>query len=242
MDRKLKKAVVDYITKNITTFHEKRVESISQIKLNTILKRKNPYLYKAKNVTTAGEFVKSIVDAFLSSQEETIFGDFLEGLARFVCEAVYHGQKSASEGIDLDFCKDDIRYLVSIKSGPNWGNSSQIKKMKDNFKQAKRILSTNQSKINIVAVNGCCYGRDSKADKGDYLKLCGQSFWEFISGNKNMYLEIIEPLGKDAKQKNEVFLEEYSKVINKFTAEFIAEFCADGLIDWDRLVAFNSQA
>jgi len=33
---------------------------------------------------------------------------------------------------------------------------------------------------NIVAVNGCCYGRDNRPDKGDYLKYCGQRFWEFI--------------------------------------------------------------
>ena len=35
-----------------------------------------------------------------------------------------------------------IRYIVSIKSGPKWGNSSQIKKMVQNFKQAKRVLAT----------------------------------------------------------------------------------------------------
>jgi DNA modification methylase len=33
----------------------------------------------------------------------------------------------------------------------------------------------------------------------DYLKLCGQEFWEFISGNINLYVEIVEPLGRMEK-------------------------------------------
>ena len=80
----------------------------------------------------------------------------------------------------LEFDKRFLIFLYCfLKSGPNWGNSSQIAKMKDNFQKAKKILRSNQSKINIVAVNGCCYGQDKKPDKGaSYLKLCGQSFLE----------------------------------------------------------------
>ena len=154
---------------------------------------------------------------------------------------VYGGQKSSAEGIDLEFEKDSIRYIVSIKSGPNWGNSSQIAKLRDNFRKAKRILSTNTSSTNVVAVNGCCYGKDRTSDKGDYLKLCGQKFWAFISGNDNLYTDIIEPLGHQAKEKNEQFMQEYAKVVNKFTFEFIGTFCdADGNILWEKIVIFNS--
>lgn len=238
---KLKLAdVQNYVENNIGNFHLKRLESLNKLKLSKILTRKNPYLFKAKNILTASEFVKNLLDAHLSSQEETIFGDFLEKLAVFVCNKVYGGQKQGAEGFDLDFEKQKVRYLVSIKSGPNWGNSSQINKMIDDFKKAKRILNTNNIKQNIVAVNGCCYGRENQEDKGDYLKLCGQRFWEFISGNSNLYTEIIEPLGHKAKEKNEEFLEAYSKLINKFTVDFSNEFCTDYSIDWKKLVEFNS--
>ena len=213
---------------------------MKRMKLETILKRKNPYLFKSKNTLTAHDLVKSIIDAHLSSQEETIFGEFLEGLAIYVCERVFSGTKSSSEGIDLEFSKEGIRYLVSIKSGPNWGNSSQVKKMKDNFQKAKKIIKTNASKINIVPVNGCCYGRDNTPDKGEYLKLCGQGFWEFISGDSSLYTKIIEPLGHNAKQKNEAFSMEYAKLINSFTLQFSTMFCLNGCIDWDKLVKFNS--
>jgi hypothetical protein len=113
--------------------------------------------------------------------------------------------------------------------------------MISDFKTARKTLRTSNSKLNVVAVNGCCYGRDNNPDKGDYLKFCGQSFWEFISGDKNLYLEIIEPLGHKAKEKNEEFINSYSQMINKFTKEFTNEYCNEkGGIDWEKLVKFNS--
>ena len=233
--------ITDYVETNIQDFHQRRLDNLQTLKMLNVVKQKNPYLFKAKNINTAQDFVKTILDAHLSSQEETIFGGFLEGLAIFICSQVYGGQKSSAEGIDLEFEKDNIRYIVSIKSGPNWGNSSQVKKLRDNFRQAKRILGTNRSSTNVVAVNGCCYGKDRKPDKGDYLKFCGQQFWEFISGDDNLYTDIIEPLGYRAKGKNERFSEEYDKVINRFTAEFIGKFCdADGNMLWEEIVKFNS--
>ena len=210
--------------------------------MKEVLKRKNPYLFKVKHVTTAGDFITTILDAHLSSQEETLFGSFLEGLAVYICNCVYDGKKSSAEGIDLELEKEGSKYIVSIKSGPNWGNASQIKKMKDNFRKAKRILGTNiASSLNVIAVNGCCYGRDNLPDKGEYVKLCGQRFWAFVSGNEILYTELIEPLGHKAKEKNDQFLEEYSKVVNKFSHEFIEMFCdLTGAILWEKVIRFNS--
>ena len=233
-------SVKKYVEENIGSFHAKRLENLKKLKFSKILLRKNPYLFKAKNVLTAQDLVKGLLDAHLSSQEETIFGDFLEGLAIFICEKVYGGKKSAAEGIDLEFDKEGIKYIVTIKSGPNWGNSSQQNKMKSDFRKAKKILKTNSNIAAIVSVNGCCYGRENQPEKEEYIKLCGERFWEFISGNKNLYTEIIEPLGYKAKEKNEEFFEEYSRLINSFTFEFSKEFCVDGKIDWKRLVKFNS--
>jgi len=201
MKHTVQQGITNYVGANIQTFHQRRLNSLQELKLMDVVKRKNPYLFKAKNINAAPEFVKTLLDAFLSSQEEGIFGGFLEELAIFICSQVYGGRKSSAEGIDLEFERDNIRYIVSIKSGPNWGNSSQIKKLRDNFKKAKRILGTNISSTNVVAINGCCYGKNRSPDKGDYLKLCGQEFWKFISGDDTLYTDIIEPLGHQAKEK-----------------------------------------
>ena len=235
------KDVLLYVEQNIGNFHQKRIQSLDELKLANVLRRKNPYLFKAKYVLTAEQIIKGLVDAHISSNEETIFGDWLEGLAIFINDKVYGGRKSGITGIDLEFDSNDTRNIVTIKSGPNWGNSSQIAKMVADFKTAKKTLRSSNSKLNIIAVNGCCYGRDSKPDKGDYFEYCGQRFWEFISGDSELFTEIIEPLGHKAKEKNDVFIESYSQMINKFTKEFANVFCKDnGEIDWDKLVRFNS--
>lgn len=235
--------VENYVEQNIATFHRCRINKLNELSLKTILKKKNPYLFKAKYFTTAHDIVKSLTDAFISSAEETLFGDWLEGLAIFVNQQIYNGWKSSAPGIDLEFDKDGTRYLVSIKSGPNWGNSSQIKKLTEDFKSAKRILRTSRSNLTIQAVNGCCYGKDSNPDKGDYLKYCGQDFWYFLSGEESLYLDIIEPLATKAKERNEEFQKLYSQMLNKFTKEFIDDFCTEsGEIDWNKLVQFNSSS
>lgn len=241
MKNKIISKVSKYIEQNIENFHNRRIQSLDNLKLKSVLQRKNPYLFRAKYILTAEQIVRSLVDAHLSSNEEGIFGGWLEELAIFVNSEVYKGKKSGITGIDLEFDKDNVRYIISIKSGPNWGNSSQINKMVSDFKTAAKTLRTSNSKMIITAINGCCYGRDNNPDKGDYFKFCGQRFWEFISGDLNLYSELIEPLGHSAKINNEKYIESYSSKINKFTLEFGKDFCkTNGEIDWKKLLQFNS--
>jgi hypothetical protein len=145
----------------------------------------------------------------------------------------------------LDFDKEGQRYLVAIKSGPSWANGSQVKKLMDQFNTARKRLSTSGAKINIVCVNGCCYGRSNEKTEyksnGNYYKICGKRFWELISGDANLYIKLIDPLSKEAEEKNKEFKESYGNLINRLTKEFLEEFCKnDGSIDWERLLIFNS--
>jgi hypothetical protein len=233
--------IFEYInTEIIKPFYEYRVAKISEVQLIKVLKRKNPYLFKAKNITTAQDLVTEILQAHISSQEETVFGNYLEELAILICSRAYGGIKSSAEGIDLEFEKNGKKYIVAIKSGPNWANSNQTAKMKLDFQRAKKVLRQSGSMPEIVAVNGCCYGKDNRPDKGDYFKYCGQLFWELISGDEELYIRIIEPLDKQAKEKDESFKEAYSKKVNLLTAEFLNQFCIGGQIDWQRLIKFVS--
>lgn len=236
---KLKK----YVEDNIGDFHQKRIQCIKKLKLSTVLRRKNPYLFRAKYVLTSEDIVKGLVDAHISSNEETLFGNWLEKLAIFINEKVFNGRKSGIRGVDLEFDKDGVRNIVAIKSGPNWGNSSQVRKMVEDFRSAKKTLGTSGSQMNVVAVNGCCYGTDRVQNKGDYFKYCGQDFWEFISGNRDLFVELIEPIGCGAREKNDDFLKSYSHLIDKLTGEFSKEFCeVSGDISWNKLVRFNSSS
>jgi len=98
--------VYEYAEKHISAFHQKRLEYITTTtELDKILQQKNPYLFRAKNILTAQDLIKGFLDAFLQSQEETLFGEFIEGLAIFVCDKVFSAKKSQLTGIDLEFEK-----------------------------------------------------------------------------------------------------------------------------------------
>lgn len=234
-----------FVEQNIgPKFHDKKIDKIKKLSLNDIVKRKNPYLFKAKACTTANDFVSAVVGATASSGEETTFGDFLEQLAIFICSRACNGRKSSTKGIDLEFEDGQDKYLISIKSGPNWGNSSQIEKLADHFKTAKKTLSTSGAgqKVNFICIEGCCYGVDASPNKGTHLKLCGEEFWKLISGgDSNLYRTIIVPLGHRAEEQKIEVDRIYTAKINQLTGEFIARFCdKTGAVDWDKLIRFNS--
>lgn len=131
---------------------------------------------------------------------------------------------------------------MSIKSGPNWGNSSQQTKLEQDFKRAIAAIKQSHLKINVQAVLGICYGKTKTRFLRGYWKIVGQNFWYFISNNKELYTEIIEPIGYRAKEHNEDFFTQKSKIVNRFTKQFIEEFCdSTGAIDWVKLVEFNSR-
>jgi hypothetical protein len=236
----------------VAKFYRRRIEKLSALQLKRdILVRKNPYLFKAKNITTSEAFVRSALDAFLSSQEETLFGNLLENLAIYICGQVFGGKKSKTKempSIDLEFIRDGIYYIVGIKSGIYWGNSDQINRMKNNFKVAKRKLAAKGVTLPIIAVNGCIYGKDRNPFKQDiidpeksYYKYCGQSFWELISGEPELYVAIIHPLDVEAKKRGPEFKEVYDAKINEMTLEFSQEFLISGQIDWERLIRYVSE-
>lgn len=237
--------IQQYIEQNIVPkYHDKRYAKLKGLSLDQMLERKNPYLFKAKNISYADELIKLLLDALTSSGDETTFGDFLEGLAIDVCRKAFGGTKSGIKGIDLEFQRDGMRFFVAIKSGPNWGNSAQIEKLETQFAAARRTLGTSGAKVNSVFVNGCCYGKEpqSAEDKGTYIKLCGQKFWELISGVPSLYLDIIEPLSHKAKERSEALQEAYAELVNKFTGEFVANYCEDGRILWEKFVRHTSEA
>ncbi len=225
-------------------FYLKRLEKLNALNFNELLKRKNPYLFKAKNIKTAEELIRYILDAFLSSQEETVFGDLMEKLAIHICKAVYGGYKAEQgkfKSIDLIFDRDGKTYVVGIKSGPHWGNRDQQDAMKRNFIAGKALLRAEGNTQEIIAVNGCCYGKDSRPNKGEYLKLCGQEFWSLISGEDDLYTKIIEPLDEEAQQKDDMFKDAYFKKVNIFTVQFGNMYFVGGEIDWVKLLEFVSR-
>ena len=235
--------VTSYVERNIHKFHNRRLEAMRGIDLKDLLRKKNPYLFKAKHMETASELIGSLLDARLSSSEEEIIGDFLEELAIFVASKTLSGHKSGITGFDFEYETMDTHYIFALKSGENWGNNSQWIALETHCKAAMKTLSTSGSKKNAKCMLGICYGRSkSSLKRGVITQVSGQEFWYTISGQKSFYQDIVEPIGNRAKERNEAFSKAKAELVNKLTYELLDEFCdkQSGHILWDKLVKFNS--
>jgi hypothetical protein len=248
MNNSLYQNYYDYLSEEVVTpFYNNRLNSLNKLRLKDVFKRKNPYLFKAKNIELAGDLVKSIVDAFLSSQEETMFGNLLEGFAIYISQTLHNGFKSNFKSVDLEFERDGIYYIVGIKSGTSWANYDQITAMRNNFKIAKQNLRQKGIISEIIAVNGCMYGRETVQLKNNididkiYYKYAGQDFWYFISKDDNLYQEIIVPIDEKAKERDEKFKSAYAAKVNEMTQDFIFNFMKNNQIDWVKLIDYVSK-
>ena len=62
-----------------------------------------------------------------------------------------------------------------------------------------------------------------------------------ISGDKELYHEIIEPIGYRAEENNDAYIQQRDAMVNLLTMQFIERFCDEtGAIDWPRVVDANS--
>ncbi len=241
MNKKTSTLIRNYVAENIDSFHLGRIERLRNLKLNELLKNKNPYLFRAKNLNLAADLVTAVLDARLSSSEEGSFGGFLENLAIYVSKITGGGYKSAAEGIDIELTRGKIRYLIAVKSGKNWGNSSQHAALRGNFKRAVQVIRQAGRKEQLQPTLGICYGNFKTKETGEYRHIGGQSFWHLISGDRNLYIDLVEPLGYKAEEHDVVFKEEKDNTCNRLTREFIAVYCErGGAINWAKLVGFVS--
>ncbi len=105
----------------------------------------------------------------------------------------------------------------------------------------KRIKQ-NRSISDVQCILGVSYGKQKTiVKKGFITQICGQNFWNMVSGNKDFYVQIVEPLGYKAKELNDSFKQRKAQLTNKFTGEFIQEFCdKKGAIIWNKVIEFNS--
>ncbi len=93
---------------------------------------------------------------------------------------VCNGRKSAATGIDLEFANAGVHSLVSIKSGPNWGNSSQQRRQEHALSNAMIVPKQSRHMIKVPPVLGICYGKTRTTFLRGYMKVVGQNFWHFM--------------------------------------------------------------
>ena len=227
------------IVKCLQEFYQRRMQRLGRLKLKQVLRRKNPYLYKALGTQSATEIVEQILSAYLSSSDEGIFGNaFFEPIAK----AVSGGIVSPSEGVDIAIETRNKYLAISVKSGPNPYNSSQKKRQNDEFQTLRRRLM--KIKKQFDAMLGHCYGRlQTEPSKAQiYRDSSGQAFWEELTGDKDFYKKLIRFMKEDVIRKHrEEYRGIWQQAVNRYVREFTNDFCdVNGAIDWERLLQFNS--
>lgn len=241
MNKLIYQEVSQFVNHSMEELNGKYVAALQKIKFSRLLQN-NPYRLADKNITNAGNWVSDMVETLVSSNEEKLFGDFLESLAIFVAQKTCNGRKSVSQGVDLELENDGTLYIISIKSGLNWGNSSQHRALERDLQNCVRVYKQGNNSLNIQPVLGICYGKTRTSFLHGYMKVVGQNFWYLISEDKNLYTEIIEPIGYRAKEHNDAYLTQKNALINKYTQEFVSRFCdKKGNIQWIKVVEFNSK-
>jgi hypothetical protein len=220
----------------VEPFYRSLTESIASTSATSLLMRKNPYLISLREDLSCKNISKLLLDAHISSSEETILGNLIEQLAISINKDKFNGYKAEEGiyvGIDLIFGKDKTKYLVSIKSGTNWGNADQKKAMKRNFEAAKELLIGDGWIGEIVLINGCIYGKSTKSIKqdanfpnSDYWVKAGKDFWNLISGEEDMNLQVLDAIDESTKIYFENNGGKYQKIYDDKLAE-VAAYLAD---------------
>lgn len=231
-------AVIRAVGTALTDFYTSLTRTLDKIDVDKILKRKNPYLYRAKGISSAGQIVDGILAAYISSSEETIFGNtFFEPIAIVVSG----GQKAVTEGVDITVDKDNTIYSIAVKSGTSVFNADSRKRQEQNFQSAqKRAQQAHKAFLPVV---GYGYGK-KKIKAGNekfYKELAGKDFWEWLTGDAEFYTKIIRMMGTRPDEYAKNFEVAYAKAENRMVREFTIKYCKeDGSIDWDMLLRFNS--
>lgn len=227
--------VAEAIAGSIRDYYEALIAKVDEIQIDDVLRSKNPYLYRVKDMQSAHEIVESIVFAFISSSEETIFGNkFFEPLAI----AVSGGRKSTSEGVDIEVDDGVVRTAIAVKSGTSVFNADSWKRQRDNFNKAS--ILANQGGLVLRKVVGYGYGK-KYSSRTDVIELAGEDFWTFLSGDSDLYKKIIGYMGDAPSRYADEFNDSVTKAVNRITASFSERFVLDdGSIDWDAIVDYNS--
>lgn len=68
-------AIVEAIAIALDNFYTNLIKKVDSLNVKAVMKRKNPYLFRAKAMNGAAQIIDAILAAFVSSSEETIFGN-----------------------------------------------------------------------------------------------------------------------------------------------------------------------
>lgn len=160
----------------------------------------------------------------LGTSISTTFGTQLQ----YFCNEVLDSFASTTSGIDIEFVDalDGRRKYCQVKAGPQTINHDDVETICNHFNAIKNLARTN----GMVTFNplfdcvvGVFYGTQEslsvhyKDIQKSYPVICGQEFWERLTGDAEFYDELINAFAEVADEIN--CSEAVEKVINRLAKE-----------------------
>jgi len=234
------------ISELLDVFYGKRIASLSKLKLESKFKEKNTYLVKATGAVKVEEIVADLLNAHISSSDETMFGnEFFEPLAKWVAAESFKKdpnvtvQTSGAGGCDILISMPTETQAIAVKSGKKVFNSQSRKEQVTEFKEINSRLR--KEKKHFRAIVGYGYGSLKSARTKDFEQLAGEQFWEHISGEKGFYLRVIDCIKMRDVEHRPAFIKQYKALKRRLVLEFRAGYSlANGSINWEKLAKLSS--
>jgi hypothetical protein len=229
----------------LNVLYSKRFAAIDKLKLDRLLS-KNPYLYRALGLSDPSEFIAQLMVAFVSSSDETIFGnDFIEPLAIFAAKNADHDNLSrnvtvgAGAGQDIAIETAQSYLAISVKSSTNIFNSQSSKGQSSEFV----ALQARLKKLNkeFRAIIGYGYGRKRTIKATNVEKLAGQAFWRLLTGESDFYVRISDAMASFASEHGDLYKKAFEQKHRQVLRDFMVNYVNEaGDIQWQKVVEFNS--
>jgi hypothetical protein len=219
--------------------HEQKeaINALRALSVNLMFQDRSAY-HIMRCCTSSIFIVARTVDAFIHSSEETRSGNLMERIARSISEPFANPNPIKIEHVytpDLDIILNGRRYIIEVKSAPNWGNSSSRKKLHENMRLIKfagmKQDAGNNIYREIVPMLGIWHG-DAKTTPEtldrSYVKLEGQAFATFLTGNPDFYLELGDELDRNGDELTPEFESVREETILRLTDEFDTKYLKKG--------------
>lgn len=183
-------------------------------------------------------------EAFTHASFETSFGEqVFEPIALRIANASGFSVSKPEKGtgIDLEGKIQDNYSILSLKSGPAWGNQDQRIKQAENLTKRKKELVLGGEK-RVIAISGVCYAygegtlKPVVKDGYDYLIMEGKPLWKYLSADADMYCRLLGVFKKlGATRKSPEQSESFKKKRDELWHEFQDNHTKDGEIVWESL-------
>lgn len=212
--------------------------TLSHLKFNVLLTRVTATMLELE---TPESLLRARLAQHLERGSVTAFGTTLQSIAKDIA-----GEATGVAGADIMLTREGRHYYIQVKSGPDTAN-------RDIAQNISTLLNAARARDpEAICLFGVCYARPDQISpivlsqlqqRGVGLQV-GRAFWEFISGDANCLVEILDIASSVADESGPgelSFSDRVERKLKELTREFHSRYGETLTADtWHRFLADNS--